>query len=99
MKKTQPGLMEHEIDVAELWLDQAVTGEMLIELDPLDITFEMVEIAEQPELGDWAFLSISGRQLSHRQALALWKCTKAELQAKYGGTETIAAFMARLTGS
>lgn len=40
------------IDPAELWLDQDISPEMLIKLDPLDIDHEMVEQAEQPELAD-----------------------------------------------
>lgn len=40
------------IDPAELWLDQDISPEMLIKLDPLEIDPEMVEQAEQPELAD-----------------------------------------------
>jgi|GEM_PF-6983349 len=35
----------------ELWLDPDVEPEDLIHLDPLDITDEIVELAEHPELG------------------------------------------------
>ena len=40
-------------DVEGLWLDPDVEPEELPRLDPLDITREMVEQAEQPELSDF----------------------------------------------
>lgn len=46
------GIIQREIDPAELWLDLSIEPEELIELDPLDISREMVEQAEHPELGD-----------------------------------------------
>ena len=46
------GIIQREIDPEELWLDLAIEPEELIELDPLDITDDMVEQAEHPELGD-----------------------------------------------
>ena len=36
----------------ELWLDPDIEAEELINLDPLDITDEIVELAEHPELAD-----------------------------------------------
>ena len=46
------GIIQREIDPEELWLDLSIEPEELIELDPLDITDDMVEQAEHPELGD-----------------------------------------------
>ena len=45
---------QKEIDTNELWLDPDVSGEELVQLDPLDITADMVKMAEQPELTDFA---------------------------------------------
>jgi hypothetical protein len=39
--------------VEDLWLDPDVEPEELVLLDPLDITSEMVEQAEQPELANY----------------------------------------------
>lgn len=49
---------QKEIDTNELWLDLDVKGEALIQLDPLDITADMVKMAEQPELGNFAIHSL-----------------------------------------
>lgn len=46
------GIIQREIDPEELWLDMSIEPEELIELDPLDVTDDMVEQAEHPELGD-----------------------------------------------
>ena len=98
MKEGQQAEVELDIDVAELWLDPAVTGEMLVVLDPLDITYEMVEAAENPELADSVFRSIPLRQTSAAAMRRAWARIKVELQAKHG-KETTRAFVARLTGS
>ena len=45
-------IIQREIDPEELWLDLSIEPEELIELDPLDVTDDMVEQAEHPELGD-----------------------------------------------
>ena len=99
MEEGQEPEVEPAVDVAELWLDAAVTGEMLAVLDPLDITYEMVEAAEHPELADFVFRSIPVCQMSEGAARLLWNRTKSELQARHGGKETARAFVARLTGS
>ena len=39
-------------DPEDLWMDQEVAPEVLVEIDPLDVTREMVKLAEQPELAD-----------------------------------------------
>jgi len=44
------GIME--VDPEELWLDQDISVEELIERDPLEITREMLEVADHPELAD-----------------------------------------------
>ena len=46
------------IDPEELWLDQDIEPEELIRLDPLDITDQMVELAEHPELIDPVLLHL-----------------------------------------
>ena len=47
-RKAQLATME----VDELWLDQSITPRELIQLDPLDITAEMIAQAERPELAN-----------------------------------------------
>jgi hypothetical protein len=46
------GANQVRLDPEELWLDQDITPEALIELDPLDISRLMVELAEHPELAN-----------------------------------------------
>ena len=43
---------ENQIDVEKLWLDQTTTEEELLDLDPMEVTQEVVELAEHPELAD-----------------------------------------------
>ena len=53
--------VQESIDPAELWLDDSIEPEALIDLDPLDIDAEMVEQAEQPELADPLLVSLRER--------------------------------------
>ena len=55
---------QEEIDFNELWLDPDVSGEALIELDPLDITRDMVEMAERLELTNFAIHGLPERSRS-----------------------------------
>ena len=55
----QETAQELDIDPAELWLDQDIEPEALIELDPLDIDADMADQAEQPELSDPLLTSLS----------------------------------------
>lgn len=57
---------QEKIDPEELWLDQDISPEELIQLDPLDITSEMIELAENPELSDPNLSELSSRQCSQR---------------------------------
>lgn len=50
------------INPAELWLDESIEPEMLIELDPLDINDDMVEQAEEPELADPLLTDLRARR-------------------------------------
>lgn len=56
MKNTTKLVLEkaagQDIDPAVLWMDAAVEPTELVSLDPLDITREMVEQAEHPEIAD-----------------------------------------------
>jgi hypothetical protein len=54
-------------DPGELWLDLSVSPEELVRLDPLDISAEMVELAERPELEDWVL-----RRLPDGPAVGGW---------------------------
>ena len=88
-----------KIDPEALWLSQDIAPEELIARDPLDITPEMVEEAEQPELADFALRRLPERSDSLRLERIRLKLIKAGLCAKYGESETFAAFHARLKGS
>ena len=62
--------VQESIDPAELWLDDTIEPEALIDLDPLDIDAEMVEQAEQPELADPLLAGLRARPLRKRRAQA-----------------------------
>ena len=68
------------IDPEELWLDQDIAPEELIELDPLDITYRMVKLAERPELADPILRDLPRRKFSLRREALELKLMKAELQ-------------------
>lgn len=59
-----------EIDPETLWLDETITPEELISLDPLEITSEMTETAEQPENGDFLMATLPPRRFSLRREAA-----------------------------
>ena len=88
-----------QIDPEALWLNQDIAPEELIARDPLDITPEMVEEAEQPELADFALLRLPERMHSLRLEAIRLNLMKAGLRAKHGESETFAAFYTRLKGS
>ena len=79
--RDESAIARRNIDPGELWLDESITPEELIRLDPLDITPEMVEQAEQPELGDYSLQSLPERASTVRLEAAYLKCRRAELQA------------------
>jgi len=81
---------QKDIDPEELWLDQDIAPEELIRLDPLDIDYDMVEQAEQPERADLLFLGISGRELSLKQEERELAQMKREFQASHGQSEETA---------
>ena len=56
--RTEEEIRTHQGDAAstrfeELWLDPDIPPEHLVCLDPLDITREMVQQAQQPELANF----------------------------------------------
>ena len=53
-------------DPHDLWMDLSVPPETLVRIDPLDITTEMVERAEQPELDDYVLMRLPPRRFSLR---------------------------------
>ena len=108
--KTQPNIRKIRVQVitaarkpAEdpeaLWLDQGIEPEEFIARDPLDITPEMVDEAEQPELADYGLYSLPPRKTSPRSEAIAHKRMQAELRAIHGEPETAADFIARLRGS
>ena len=83
----------------ELWLDQDVTGEELIELDPLEEAEDLMALAQEA-MGDhrgWRYVPEHPR--SDKVWQIMWRVLKAELRAKHGGSETAAEFITRLRGS
>jgi len=86
-------------DPEALWLNPDIEPEELIARDPLDITPEMVDEAEQPELGDYNLYSLPPRRTSPRFEAVAHKQMKAELRAIHGEPETATDFVARLSGS
>ena len=89
IRRQERGGARERIDPEALWLDQSVPPEQLVRLDPLDITPEMVDEAEQPELGD----SILQRLPARRFSLAREACERKTLQTH---RMPPAAFVARL---
>ena len=75
------------IDPEELWLDQDIAPEELIELDPLDITCEMVMLAERPELADPILRELRPpRRFSIRKEALRLRRMRAELQEMHRET-------------
>jgi hypothetical protein len=70
------------MDPEELWLDQDIQPHRLVRLDPLDITAEMVEQAEHPELGDFTLRTLPVRAFSLRLEVLLRHVMKEELRSK-----------------
>lgn len=74
---------EPEIDVEALWLDDSITGEDLIELDPLEETVDQLRLASEAT-GDF-LETLRFRPLSERLATAMMKAALAELRTRHGG--------------
>lgn len=58
------GCDEPAVDPEALWLDPDVPAELLVRLDPLDISPEMVAWAESPEEGDFVLSHLPERGFS-----------------------------------
>jgi hypothetical protein len=84
---------ELDIDPAELWLDQDIEPEALIELDPLDIDADMVDDAEQPEVGDPLLCSLS------KKAGSAWSEQKWLRQLEEGRRPSKKEWLEKVTGS
>ena len=82
-----------EIDPETLWFDTDIEPESLIEDDPLEISQEIIELAEQPELSDFWLMSLPSRQWGLRAAARELKMMKSEL---HGEKESPEAFVRRL---
>ncbi len=86
---------QETIDPEALWLDQDIAPEELIARDPLDITPEMMDEAEQPELGDFSLQHLPARRFSLRVEAVEMKLHRL-LTAD--SREPLEAFIARLWG-
>ena len=93
------GAAQENIDPEALWQNPDIEPEDLIQLDPLEITPEMVDEAEQPELADYGLYSLPPRKTSPRFEAIAHKRMQAELRAIHGEPEAAAEFIARLRGS
>ena len=83
----------------ELWLDEDISDELLIELDPLEETEDLVALADEGTGAGSVLRSLPKKQWSDGLWQIMWRVIKAELQTKHGHTETPAEFIARLRGS
>lgn len=89
------GAAREAIDPEALWLDQDIAPEELITRDPLDITPEMMDEAEQPELGDFSLVHLPARGFNLRtEALEM----KLHRRQTVDSREPVEAFIARLWG-
>jgi hypothetical protein len=84
---------EDRVDPESLWLDLDVAPEDLIRLDPLDITGDMVDLAEQPELADLTLRCLPPRRFSLRSEAMQRRRLR---EGPDGERESPSAFVARL---
>jgi len=77
----QLGLAENPPDPEELWLDQSIEPEELVRIDPLDITSDMVEVAEHPELADGLLRGLPERGFSLRGEALFRERIRRQLKA------------------
>ena len=82
-----------EIDPEALWFDTDIKPEALIEDDPLEISQEIIELAEQPELSDFWLMTLPSRQWGLRTEAREIKAMKSEL---HGEKESPEDFVRRL---
>ena len=97
--KTSASIAREDIDPAELWLDQDVTGEELVELDPLEETCDLLALADSAGHADLMEQEFQPQGFMHRHGPVQMKALMAELRAKSGPKETFVEFVARLRGS
>lgn len=84
---------QEEIDVTDLWFDWSVSPRDLVRLDPLDVTADMVDEAECPEMADFIMQRLPTRRFSEA-AEARWReVRKKRLKVPQ---ESPRAFIARL---
>ena len=57
---------QERVEPDTLWHDHTIEPEQLIQLDPLEITHEMVQQAQQPELADYNIASLPTRAFTRR---------------------------------
>ena len=88
-----------DINLEELWLDQDISGEELITLDPLEETEDLIALADEAT-GNNSFIldSIPEHTYSDKLWQMMMRVFKAELRKQHGGTEAFAEFRARLRG-
>ena len=89
---------QNDINPEALWLDQDITPEELLELDPLDPA-ELEEPDEEPELEDPILKSLPRRPWSNKLADIFMKYDIKELQKKHKSSESTEAFARRIRGS
>lgn len=73
-----PVVASQQIDPEALWLDQNISGEELIELDPLEETEDLLALAEQGlGVGESVLKQLTARSVPER----LWQLTFKALKA------------------
>ena len=75
---------QEPIDPEALWGNPDIEPEELVQVDPLDITPELVEHAEHPELADYNLQSLPVRRFWLSWEHLEWKAMKVALQQKHG---------------
>ncbi len=94
-----PSATQEDIKPEELWLNQDITGEELINLDPLEEDEDLLALANEGlDTSNAIIKGFPGWPHSDWHWQILMRTFKAELRKKHGGSETFAEFRQRLRG-
>lgn len=90
---------QKDIDPEALWLNPEVSGEDLVEQDPLD-AWEVEAQAESPELGDFNLQSLPRQPWSEKLAQHFWRAAiRRFLEERGEKAENGVAFLVRIRDS
>lgn len=84
-RRLMPDRIEEDdkVDPEVLWADLSISPEELVSLDPLEVTGEVVERAEQPEMADYVLMSLPPRRFSLRREEAERKARLAKCASDF----------------